>query len=68
MCRADMSLTTFMWDESHAVPIFNPEEHIHWCVDRDVVKASIDDRIVSKGETDRLVNPVLQVPSTEDMQ
>ena len=57
MCRADMSLTTFMWDESHAIPVFNPEEHVHWCRDWRDVKASMEGAIVSESKTDRLVNP-----------
>lgn len=66
MCRADLSLTTFKWDQSYPVPLFNPEEHVHLCMDWNLVKASVDDRVVSERETDGLVNPHLESNSHDN--
>ena len=59
VCHADVSLTTFVWDEKKAKPMFDASESRHTCVDWEAVMASTAQRVVSDEEIGRLVNPLM---------
>lgn len=58
MCHADLSLTTFKWNETKTKPMFDAWGSVHTCVDWEQLLASTKDRHVSEEEIGRLVNPL----------
>lgn len=59
VCRPDTSLTTFIWDRSTNLPMFNVSESVHTCVDWDAFMDREQRRVVKEEEMDRLKNPLL---------
>lgn len=59
MCHADLSLTTFKWNETKTKPMFDGSRSVHTCVDWGQLLASTKDRLVSEEEIGRLVNPLM---------
>ena len=59
VCHADVSLTTFVWDEKKAKPMFDARETRHTCVDWEALMESTAKRVVSDEEIGRLVNPLM---------
>ncbi|MCJ1311319.1 hypothetical protein MMC25_004990 [Agyrium rufum] len=58
MCHADLSLTTFNWNETTPKPMFTVGGSIHTCVDWTDLQDSLADRLVSDDEVSSLVNPI----------
>jgi hypothetical protein len=59
MCRPDLeTLTTFSWREEQEKPMLSPERPVRRCVDWDVLMKSLEDRVVSVDEMERLENPL----------
>ena len=58
MCHGDTTLTTFGWAE-RAQPMLNTRPVKHVCVDWERMIGSVQNRIVSREEVARLVNPKL---------
>lgn len=59
MCHADLSLTTFTWNETKTKPMFDARRSVHTCVDWDQLLDSTRGRVVSEEEIGRLVNPLI---------
>ena len=59
VCHADVSLTTFVWNDTKEKPMFDASEKWHTCVDWEELMASTAERVVSDQEMARLKNPMM---------
>ena len=61
LCHGDGSLTTFRWSKNSPKPMLDLKRPSHTCVNWEVITRSVEERVVTEEEMDKMRNPNMNI-------